>query len=166
MRVIDPILMELDQEGATTRRLLERIPNDKLEWRPHEKARTLGQLAAHIAGVQPGVASLLQNPTADVTKIPPDQAATSAEDVVSSFDTGLAAAKQTLGAMTDEDLMSNWSLVNDGKPIFTAPKIGVVRMIVLNHIYHHRGQLSTYLRALGVAVPSIYGPSADENPFM
>jgi uncharacterized damage-inducible protein DinB len=165
MRVIDPILMELEQEGATTRKLLKLVPNDKLEWRPHEKARTLGQLAAHIAGVQPGVASMLQSETAEVSSVPPDKTPASAEELVATFDEGLIAARQSLDGMTDADLMSNWSLVHDGRPIFTAPKIGVVRMIVLNHLYHHRGQLSTYLRTLGVALPSIYGPSADENPF-
>jgi uncharacterized damage-inducible protein DinB len=156
--------MELDQEATATRRLLERIPDDKLGWQPHPKARTLGQLAVHIAQVQKQVSSMIQNASAEVS-MTPEHVPASATEIVTMFDESHAATKANIGAMSDEDLLSNWSLMSDGKPIFTAPKIGVVRMVILNHIYHHRGQLSTYLRTLDVALPSIYGPSADENPF-
>jgi len=165
MAIIETVLMELDNEGATTRRLLERIPGDKLAWRPHPKARSLGELAVHVAQTQKQVSSMLQNSSAEVKVQKENVPATSAE-IVTMFDEGLQSAKATLGTMSDADLMSNWSLMNDGRAIFTAPKIGVIRMIVLNHVYHHRGQLSTYLRTLDVPLPSIYGPSADENPFM
>ena len=164
MPMIDTVLMELDNEGATTRRLLERVPNDKLAWKPHPKARSLGELAVHIAQTQKHVSDMLQSSAAEVNQTP-ESVPGDPSEIVRMFDDGLKSAKSTLGAMSDADLMSNWSLVRDGKPIFSAPKIGVIRMIVLNHVYHHRGQLSTYLRELGVSIPSIYGPSADENPF-
>jgi uncharacterized damage-inducible protein DinB len=165
MRVIDPMLMELEQEGVTTRRLLERVPTEKLDWRPHEKARSLGELAVHIATVQPNVLGMLQGETAEMSTMPRESVPSGTGEIVAMFDNGLSTAKERLGGMSDGDMLSSWSLVRDGKPIFTMPKAGVVRMIVLNHIYHHRGQLSTYLRTLGVALPSIYGPTADENPF-
>ncbi len=164
MPMIDTVLMELDNEGATTRKLLQRIPDDKLSWRPHAKARSLGELAVHIAQTQKYVSAMLQNPTYELSPAQENVPATSGE-IVAMFDEGLQSAKATLGGMSDADLMSNWSLQREGETKFTAPKIGVVRMIVLNHVYHHRGQLSTYLRTLDVPLPSIYGPSADENPF-
>ena len=164
MGMIQPMLMELENEAVATRRMLERVPTDKLSWKPHEKARSLGQLAVHIAETQGRVTSMLQGNSHEVSMRPEDVPSTSAE-IVSMFDEGTAAAKKMLGAMSDEDLMSNWSLLRDGKPIFNMPKAAVVRMIVLNHVYHHRGQLSTYLRELNVALPSVYGPTADENPF-
>jgi uncharacterized damage-inducible protein DinB len=164
MAFTEPLLMELDQEAAATRRLLERIPDEKLGWKPHPKARSLGQLAVHIAQTQKQVSTMLQSSASELSMAPENVPATGGE-IVSMFDESLAATKTLLGGMSDTDLMSTWSLTREGKPIFSAPKIGVVRMIVLNHVYHHRGQLSTYLRALDVPVPSTYGPTADENPF-
>jgi len=164
MSFTEPLLMELDQEAAATRRLLARIPDEKLGWKPHPKARSLGQLAVHIAQTQKQVSTMLQTSASEVSMSPENVPATG-QEIVSMFDESLAATKELLGGMTDADLMSTWSLTREGKAIFSAPKIGVVRMIVLNHVYHHRGQLSTYLRALDVPVPSTYGPTADENPF-
>jgi uncharacterized damage-inducible protein DinB len=158
------VVTELDQEAIATRRLLERIPNEKLDWKPHPKARTLGQLAVHIAQVQKQVSSMIQNESGEV-RSQPETVPSSATEIVTMFDDSHTSTKALLGAMSDEDLVSNWSLMRDGQPIFTLPKIGMIRMVVLNHVYHHRGQLSTYLRTLDVALPSIYGPSADENPF-
>jgi uncharacterized damage-inducible protein DinB len=158
------VLTELDQEAIATRRLLERIPDEKLDWKPHPKARTLGQLAVHIAQVQKQVSSMLQSASGEA-KMQPEEVPSTATEIVTMFDDNHISTKALLGAMSDEDLVSNWSLMREGQPIFSLPKIGVVRMVVLNHVYHHRGQLSTYLRTLDVALPSIYGPSADENPF-
>ena len=160
MAFTEPVLMELDQEAVATRRLLERIPDEKLGWKPHPKARSLGQLAVHIAQTQKQVSSMLQSDSAEVSMSPEAVPASSAE-IVSLFDESLAATKSLIGGMSDEDLLSTWSLTREGKPIFSAPKLGVVRMIVLNHVYHHRGQLSTYLRTLDVPLPSVYGPTAD-----
>jgi uncharacterized damage-inducible protein DinB len=164
MSMIEPILMEMDQEANATRRLLERIPAEHLGWRPHAKARSLGELAVHIAETQKAVSSMIQTPSHEVD-MSPENVPANPQQIVDLFEESLESAKTMLRAMSDDDLMSNWTLTKDGQPIFNAPKLGMVRMIVLNHVYHHRGQLSAYLRQLGVALPSIYGPSADENPF-
>ncbi len=164
MRMIDPMLMELEQEAATTRRVLERIPSDQLGWKPHPKARSLGELAVHVATSQKGVTQALQQSTYEMAMRESAVPATT-EEIVAMFDESAASTRAMLDGMSDADLMSSWSLTREGVAKFTAPKAGVVRMIVLNHSYHHRGQLSVYLRQLGVALPSIYGPSADENPF-
>lgn len=164
MKAIDPILMEFEQEAHTTRRLLERVPNDKLDWRPHPKARSLGELANHIAVAQQKVSSAVQASTYQLE--PGDGPVPSrSEDIVSAFDRNVEEAKRLLAPMTDADLMSEWSGQVAGRTVFSAPKIGVIRGILLNHTYHHRGQLSAYLRQLGVSLPSVYGPTADENPF-
>jgi uncharacterized damage-inducible protein DinB len=164
MTAIQPILAEYEQESATTRRLLERVPNDKLGWRPHPKARSLGELAHHIAVSQQRVPKAVQKSTYELD---PNDGAVPAKtsDIVEEFDRNVREAKKLLSAMTDADLMSDWSGQVKGRTVVTAPKIGIVRGILLNHTYHHRGQLSTYLRQLGVAIPSIYGATADENPF-
>jgi uncharacterized damage-inducible protein DinB len=165
MKAIDPMLMELEQESGTTRRLLERVPTDKLGWRPHPTARSLGELANHIAAIQKTVSSALRTATYDLASGGDGAVPDSSASIVSAFDANVAEARRMLAAMSDDDLMSGWEGQVGGRTVFAAPKIGVVRSILLNHTYHHRGQLSMYLRLLGVAVPSIYGPSADENPF-
>ena len=166
MRAIDPMLMEFEQESATTRRLLERVPTEKLDWRPHPKARTLGELANHIAMSQKRVTAAIQTPTYDLGSGGDGAVPANAVDIVTTFDANVAAAKGLLGGMSDADLTSVWEGQVGGKTVFSAPKAGVIRAILLNHTYHHRGQLSTYLRQLDVALPSVYGPTADENPFM
>ena len=165
MPLNEPLLTELDQEATTTRRVLERMPSEKLSWRPHATARSLGELGVHIATAQKFVTDALKKASHEAAP-PGVPVPAKTEAIVELFDASLASAKASLAAMTDADLTSSWSLTVGGKPAFTAPKIGVVRTIVLNHIYHHRGQLSVYLRTLGVPVPSIYGPSGDENPFV
>lgn len=165
MKMIDPILMELDQEAATTRRVLERVPQNHLGWKPHDKSRSLGALANHIAVAQARVANALQTPTYDLSNREA-QAPDSVDGILANFDAATAEAKRLLGGMSDEDLMSNWQGKAGGKTVFSAPKIGVIRAIVMNHVIHHRGQLTVYLRLLDVAVPSVYGPTADDNPFV
>jgi uncharacterized damage-inducible protein DinB len=165
MPMIQPMIKEMEQEGATTRRLLQRLPQEHLGWKPHAKARPLGELAMHIATVQPALAGMLQSTSADAASTPRDGTPQTVDEIVAAFDRGLASASSLLGKLSDDDLHSNWSLVRDGKAVFTMPKIAVVRTVILNHVYHHRGQLSTYLRMLDVALPSIYGPTADERGF-
>lgn len=165
MKMIDPILMELDQEAATTRLLLQRVPATQLGWRPHAKSRTLGELAHHISVSQGHVAKAIQTPTYDLGQregSTPD----SVEAIIADFDASTAEARRLLGNMSDEDLMSVWEGQVGGRTVFKSPKMGVVRTIVMNHIIHHRGQLTTYLRQLDVPLPSVYGPTADENPFV
>ena len=166
MRAIDPMLMEFEQESATTRRLLERVPTEKLDWRPHPKARTLGELANHIASSQKRVAAAVQTSPYDLGSGGDGSVPANAADIVTTFDSNVADAKGMLAGMSDADLMSDWEGQVGGHTVFSAPKAGVIRAILLNHTYHHRGQLSTYLRQLDVTLPSVYGPTADENPFM
>ncbi len=166
MRIVDSILQELDQEAATTRRVLERVPNDKLDYRPHQKAMSLGQLTHHIATVPGGVASFLGAETMVVPDFGEEPAVSSAAELLPLLESSLTQAKAALNQWDDAKMMATWTLsTKEGKVVMAAPRIGVVRMIMLNHWYHHRGQLSVYLRALDVPLPSIYGPSADENPF-
>jgi uncharacterized damage-inducible protein DinB len=159
------ILQELEQEAATTRRVLERVPSDKLGWKPHEKSMSLGTLAMHVA-TAPGAIS--DWAIEDTTKFSgeggaPDPKSTA--EILSAHDDGLTKAKNNLSTLGDAGLGMMWSMQTpDGKTVLTMPKSALVRSIVMNHVYHHRGQLSVYLRLLNVPVPSIYGPSADEAP--
>jgi uncharacterized damage-inducible protein DinB len=163
--MIEPLLMEMEQESVATRRLLERVPSDKLGWKPHPKAKSLGELASHIATVPRGLSELLQKESHEAGPRP-DVMPENTEALLTLFDESMAIAKTNLATFSDDDLNAIWSLTRDGQPIFSLPRGGVIRMIVLNHVYHHRGQLSTYLRTLDVLLPSVYGPTADENPFM
>ena len=165
MRLVDPILMEMNQEAEITKRLLDIVPEDKLSWRPHPKARSLGELAMHIARLQGNVAELGQLDSKEAGTFPPDVEATSRAQVLEVFAESLKKAKEILGATDDARAVAEWKLVKDGKTLFAAPRIGFWRSILLNHNYHHRGQLSSYLRELDIPLPSIYGPSADTNPF-
>ena len=165
MRIVDPILMEMDQEAEITKRLLDIIPEDKLSWRPHAKAKSLGELAMHIAWLQGGVAELTQPDSIELPEFPPDPEATSRKEILDVFAENLKKAKDIVNATDDAQATALYTITKDGKTIMAAPRIAFWRSILLNHNYHHRGQLSTYLRELDVALPSIYGPSADTNPF-
>ena len=165
MRMVDPLMMELDQEARTTRRVLERVPEDKLAWQPHPKSMSLGKLALHVAQVPGAIANLISGPTFAITTPFAQKAAESAGEILSALDASLTRAKEVLNGIDDATALSEWTLTREGKTLMTAPRIGVIRALMLNHWYHHRGQLSVYLRELDVPVPSIYGPSADENPF-
>ena len=164
-RIVDPILAELDQEAEITKRLLDVIPEDKLSWRPHPKAKSLGELAMHLVTAQGNVAELGQLDTKEVGGFPPDVEATSRAQILEAFATSLKKAKEIVGSTDNARAMAEWTLTKDGKTLMAVPRIGFWRSILLNHTYHHRGQLSTYLRTLDVPLPSIYGPSADTNPF-
>lgn len=164
MRLADSILMELEQEAQTTKRVLDRVPHDKLTWRPHPKSYSLGQLALHVAS-SPGHVALMAAPdTAEVPNLPQTEPA-NRQEILDTFTESLASARDALKKMDDARLMSTWTLTKNGKVLMSVPRIGFIRSIMMNHTYHHRGQLSVYLRLLEVPVPSIYGPSADENPF-
>jgi uncharacterized damage-inducible protein DinB len=165
MPIADTLIMELEREAKTTRRVLERVPEDKLTWKPHAKSMTLGQLAQHVATIPGFISGIARLDSFDVEKFsaPPELKSTAA--IVAAFDENVAEAKTNLAATADAAMMKDWSFNMGGKPLMTVPRIGVYRSILLNHLYHHRGQLTVYLRLLDVPVPSIYGPSADENPF-
>lgn len=166
MRMVDPILMELADEAKTTRRILERVPEDKLTWRPHPKSMSLGQLALHIAGVPAAIAGMAQMDTFDMGKFSQvNPVPASKNEIMTRHDESVAGAAKLIEAMDDAKLMSTWRAVKDGRDMMSMPKARMIRGILLNHWYHHRGQLSVYLRLLDVPLPSIYGPTADENPF-
>jgi uncharacterized damage-inducible protein DinB len=166
MAMIDGMLQELDQEARTTRRVLERVPDKDLGWRPHKKSRTLGQLALHVAMVPGAVASLVasQSPVQARPFTDGETPANSAA-LLEALDQSIAQANKVLGTMDDATLMATWRLMAGDRELLALPRAAVLRAIMLNHWYHHRGQLSVYLRELDVPLPSIYGPSADENPF-
>jgi uncharacterized damage-inducible protein DinB len=165
MRIVDSILAELDQEAATTRRILERVPNDKLAWTPHPKSMTLGQLALHIAEVPGVIAGFVAGPVHEAPGEFKQASATSTAQVLAMLDQSLGKAREILNGLDDATIASMWSLQAGGRTILSMPRRAVIRTILLNHWYHHRGQLSVYLRQLDVPIPSIYGPTADENPF-
>ena len=158
------LLQEFDTESAITRRVLERVPSDKLSWKPHAKSMSLGQLAMHIAAGPGLIAGWALQDTFAMTR-EPAAVATSTADVLAAHEASRAKVKSVLNTIGDAGLGQMWSASAGGKTLMAMPKGALMRTIVLNHCYHHRGQLSVYLRLLDVPVPSIYGPSADENPF-
>jgi uncharacterized damage-inducible protein DinB len=164
MAIVDSILMEIEQESKVTQRVLDRVPGDKLTWKPHPKSSSLGQLAMHIAVGQGRLAEILSKDTHEIGDITQPQPG-SQKEILEAFSQSTAAALGTLKKLSDSQLMAIWTLTRGGKVLLSAPRVGVIRSILMNHFYHHRGQLSVYLRLLDVPVPSIYGPSADENPF-
>jgi uncharacterized damage-inducible protein DinB len=165
MSLMNALLQELEQEAQTTRRVLERVPNDRLSWRPHAKARTLGELALHVATVPGAVAELSLKSPAQAPEFGPDPTPANAWELLPALDRSIAQAKQVLGAMDDGTATATWRLMRGDRELFAIPRVAFLRAIMLNHWYHHRGQLSVYLKELNVPIPSIYGPSADENPF-
>ena len=164
MSTVEALLQELEQEAQTTRRVLERVPGDRLNWKPHDKSMSLGQLALHVAMVPGAVAEISRQSPVQV----PDfkhPTATSAAELIPALEQSIATARKIVGAMDDAALASTWRAMDGEKEVMALPVGALLRSIMLNHWYHHRGQLSVYLRQVGVPVPSIYGPSADENPF-
>jgi uncharacterized damage-inducible protein DinB len=164
MAIVDSILMEVEQEAKTTQRVLDRVPEDKLAWKPHSKSYSLGQLALHIARLQGVLAEAASKDNFEIANFAQAQPA-SRKEILDTFSESTANANQILSKLDDARLMATWTASRNGKIVLTMPRIAFIRAIMMNHIYHHRGQLSVYLRLLDVPVPSIYGPSADENPF-
>jgi uncharacterized damage-inducible protein DinB len=165
MALVEGLLQELEQEASTTRRVLERVPESKLTWKPHPKARTLGELALHVAMVPGAVAEFVAQPSPVQAPQFTDPSPQSASELVRTLDESVSKAKQLLGTMDDSTVLATWRMMQGDRELLAIPRIAMLRSIMLNHWYHHRGQLSVYLRELDVPLPSIYGPSADENPF-
>jgi len=160
------MLEEFQEEAAVTRRVLNRVPADKLAWKPHAKSMSLGQLAIHVATVPGALARITQQDAFDVSQgsfEPPHPK--NLEEIHAAFEQSVHAVEEHLKKMTDQEARKNWRLMLHDKELFCKPRVNVMRSIMLNHWYHHRGQLSVYLRLLDVPVPVIYGRSADENPF-
>jgi uncharacterized damage-inducible protein DinB len=158
------LVAEFDQEAQTTLRVLDRVPGDKLSWRPHPRSFSLGQLALHIAAAPGNIANAAIPDTMEAPNFTQPEAK-NIQEILDAHAQSCATVNSTVGKMDDAKLASTWTLTRNGAQIMSIPRIAFIRSIMLNHIYHHRGQLSVYLRLLEVPVPSIYGPSADENPF-
>jgi uncharacterized damage-inducible protein DinB len=167
MPLSQALLPEFDHEMATTRKALERVPDDKWAWAPHTKSMKLGQLATHIAAAVNWAVPTIAQDALDLAPpgAPPMQppVKNSTAEVLAMFDANVAGARAAIAGASDEHLFKNWSLLMGGKAAITMPRAAVLRTFVLSHVIHHRGQLSVYLRLLDVLVPSIYGPSADEG---
>jgi uncharacterized damage-inducible protein DinB len=157
---------ELKHEAATTRRLLERVPEDKLDWRPHAKSMTLGRLAGHIGELLGWGRATVAQPEVDLGAIPEDQrgaVAESVEGLLGVFDRGVADFAAALEATEDEQMYEPWKLRNGEQVMFEMPRIAALRGFVYSHLIHHRGQLTVFLRLLDVPLPQTYGPTADEG---
>lgn len=164
MAMKDALLPEFDHEMGMTRTLLERVPDDRLAWKPHERSMTLARLATHLAEVPGWVGTMLNESAFDTGGLrPPPRESGSRHEILDLFDRNVAAARETIVGKSDAELMAPWTLKRDGRDLFTVPKVALLRSFLLSHVIHHRGQLSVYLRLNEVSVPAIYGPSADER---
>lgn len=169
MGISQSMLPEFDNEMANTRKTLERIPGDRFDWKPHEKSMALGYMASHLATLPGWVNTTIGHDSFDMAPVDGERytvkQGSTREEILKMFDESVAAARDALAGASDEELLGDWSLQLGGKTIMTMPRVVVVRNFVLNHMIHHRAQLGVYLRLNDIPVPSIYGPSADENPF-
>lgn len=162
MTTVEELVQELEQEAQTTRRVLERVPEDRLDWRPHAKSLTLGQLAMHVATIPAALTEVSTRPF-DVNTVIPRPTAASADELLHTLARSVADAKALLRSMGDAGLSSPWTLVDGDREVVSVPRGAFLRFTMLNHWYHHRGQLTVYLRQVGAPVPPIYGDSADEK---
>ena len=164
MSIAQTLLAELEQESQTTRRVLERVPQAHLSWKPHPKSMSLGQLALHVATVPGNVAELLVPDSMEAPQFTHAEAKRAAE-LVPALEATVARARHHLGGLSDAAMGATWRVMKGDRELMAMPRAAFARAIMLNHWYHHRGQLLVYLRLLDVPVPSVYGPTADESPF-
>jgi uncharacterized damage-inducible protein DinB len=167
MSLSQSLLPEFDQEMASTRKTLERVPDDKFSWKPHEKSGNMGWLAGHLANLVAWTVDTIKHDSFDMSPggkpFTPPPVPKSRKELLELFDKNVAAARAALAEASDADLAKNWSFLNNGATVFSMPRIACIRTWVMNHTIHHRAQLGVYLRLNNIAVPSIYGPSADEG---
>ena len=163
MSIAQAYLAEFEHEVKTTRRFLERVPADRLDWRPHEKSMTLGRLAQHVATIPRWGAAALTQSEADVAANRPPEVMTTRAELLATFDQHVAATRAALVGRGDGELMAPWTLKREGHTVFSMPRASVWRTLMMNHLIHHRAQLGVYLRMHDVPLPSMYGPSADED---
>jgi uncharacterized damage-inducible protein DinB len=159
------LLPEFDHEMQTTRRTLERVPEDKLTWKPHEKSMSMGELATHLATINHWGETIVNTESFDVSSAPRNPQLKSRSEILAAFDSNTANTRKAIAAATDAELLKSWTLLSAGKTVFTLPRIAALRSFIFSHVIHHRGQFSVYLRLNNIPVPSIYGPSADEGRF-
>jgi uncharacterized damage-inducible protein DinB len=153
---------ELKREAISATKMLERVPFDKWDWKPHERSMTLGQLATHVANITAFPAKITMTNELDFANAPKPKDIENTAELVDRLKTNVAQSAEKLNAVNDDELQKDWTLRNGDHVIFTLPRAAAVRGLALNHFVHHRGQLSVYLRMLNIPIPSIYGPSADE----
>jgi uncharacterized damage-inducible protein DinB len=165
MPIAQALLPEFDYEMATTRKMIERFPEDKVEWRPHETCMTLGRLAGHMSELAGWVVPTVNQDELVLDPSYEPNVMKSRAETLKQFDENVKASRAAIAGASDETLMKPWSLVAGGKTVMTMPKVAVLRSFVMNHMIHHRGQLAAFYRIAGVQIPSIYGPSKDEKPF-
>jgi uncharacterized damage-inducible protein DinB len=163
------LLPEFDQEMVSTRKTLERVPDSKFSWKPHEKSGAMGWLAGHVANIPGWLAFTIKQDSLDLApggvQMQPPPPPQNNKELLAEFDKNVKEGRAALAGATDEQLLKPWSLLNNGKVTLTLPKVAVVRGFVMNHLIHHRAQLGVYLRLNNIPVPAIYGPSADEGGF-
>ncbi len=168
MAIGEGLLPEFDQEMANTRKILERVPEDKFAWKPHPKSGAMGWLAAHVAGIPQWASMTMDRESLDLApqgqRPQPPAPPASRTQLLDGFDKNASAARQAISTASDSQFLQPWTLLNNGKILLTLPRIAVLRSFVMNHLIHHRAQLTVYLRMNDVAIPGLYGPSADENP--
>lgn len=167
MNIAQSILPEFEMEMALTRKALERVPDDKLDWKAHPKSNTIGWVACHLAEIAGWVEGTLTQDSWDLNPQggEPYQSPklNSRQEILNLFDANVTAAKKQIAATPDEEFGKSWSLLSSGQALITMPKVGVIRTWVINHIIHHRAHLCVYLRLNNIPVPAIYGPSGDEQ---
>jgi uncharacterized damage-inducible protein DinB len=163
MTISEMLLPEFDQEMANTRKILDCVPEDKFAWKPHEKSMSMGRLASHVAEMPMWAAAIVNQYKLELTPgQKPFNAATKAE-LMSAIDKNVADARAAIAGASDEHLGKTWSFIYGGHTVFALPRAAVLRNMVMSHLIHHRGQLSVYLRLKEVAIPGMYGPSADDK---
>src|SRR5262245_50832521 len=162
MAIKDGLLAEFDHEMGTTRKLLERLPDDRLAWKPHAKSMSLGGLGTHLSNLPIWAGTILNDPSFDLANDSRMAEKTSRADILDAFDTNIKRARGWMDK-TDAEYMGRWSLLRGGQEIFSLPRVAALRSFMLSHIIHHRGQLSVYLRLNDIPVPPMYGPTADEG---
>lgn len=156
------LLPEFEQEMASTRKILERAPAEKFSWKPHEKSMTLGRLASHVAELPKLVVGIVNSDKIEFGTGAQPFLASSTPELLEELESNVAAARTAIAGASDEHLAQPWRLVFKGQTIFTLPRAAALRSVVMNHVIHHRGQVSVYLRLIDVPVPGMYGPSADD----
>lgn len=163
MSIKDTLLAEYDHEMGTTRKLLDRVPDDRLAWKPHPKSMSLGGLATHLGNIPRWAATILNEPSFDLAAAPPNLEPLATRAAILTFFDESTRATRVMMDRTDAEYGARWALKRGGQEMFSMPRVAAFKTFVINHIIHHRGQLSVYLRLNDVPVPAIYGPSADEG---
>jgi len=167
MAIREALLPEFEQEMANTRKTLERVPDGKFDWKPHDKSGTMGWLAGHLESIPEWMADIIEKDSLDMAPngvpMQPPPPAKTRKELLELFDKHVAKARKALAGASDSQLLKPWSFLNNGQVLFSMPRIACLRTWVMNHAIHHRAQLGVYLRLNNIPVPAIYGPSADEG---